>query len=343
MERPENAPLRGAIVGCGFFAQFQIEAWRRMPGVELAAACDLDIARAQAAAPRAYASIEEMLDREQLDFVDIATRPETHLPLVRQVTARGIPVICQKPMAPSWGEAVAMVEAAEQAGVPLMIHENWRWQPWFREVARRVSAGDIGEPVSYCFRTRKRDGIGPDAYRAQPYFRQMPRLLIYETLVHQIDTARLIHGDVRQIYAQSRRHNPLIQGEDQVYLVLTHEDGLMGCVDGHRFTDLAPDSPPLGDATFEGQEAMLHVAATGDLYCNGELVWRNTVRQGYRGDSVFATQRHFIDCLRSGAPMESGAREYLKTVACVEAAYLSLDRAARVDINEFLSRAGGTL
>lgn len=312
-----------------------------MPGVDLVAACDLDISRAEAAAPRAYTSIEEMLDRERLDFVDIATRPETHLPLVRKVVQRGVPVICQKPMAPSWEEAAAMVETAEQAGVPLMIHENWRWQPWFREVARRVAAGDIGQPVCYCFRTRKRDGIGPDAYPAQPYFRQMPRLLIYETLVHQIDTARLIHGDVQEIYAQSRRHNPLIQGEDQVYLVLTHEDGLMGCVDGHRFTDLAPDSPPLGDATFEGQEAMLHVTATGDLYRNGALVWRNTVRLGYRGDSVFATQRHFIECLLTGAAMESGGREYLKTVACVEAAYLSLQRAARVKVSEFLTRAGG--
>ncbi len=53
-----------------------------------------------------------MLDREQLDFVDIATRPETHLGLVRLAAERRVPVICQKPMASKWAEAVAMVEAA---------------------------------------------------------------------------------------------------------------------------------------------------------------------------------------------------------------------------------------
>ncbi|MGH9628997.1 MAG: Gfo/Idh/MocA family oxidoreductase, partial [Bryobacteraceae bacterium] len=89
-----SAPLRGAIIGCGFFAQFQIEAWRRMPEVELVAACDLDPARAKAAAPQAYASAEELFAREELDFVDIATRPESHLALVELACAQKVPIIC---------------------------------------------------------------------------------------------------------------------------------------------------------------------------------------------------------------------------------------------------------
>src|SRR6266480_3566852 len=126
------ATLRGGIVGCGFFAQFHIDAWRRMPGVELAAAADPDLARARQAAPRAYSTAEEMFESERLDFVDIATRPDSHLPLVRLAASRKIPAICQKPMAPTWADALAMVDAADSAGIPLMIHENWRWQPWYR-------------------------------------------------------------------------------------------------------------------------------------------------------------------------------------------------------------------
>lgn len=208
------ATLKGGIIGCGYFAQFHIEAWRRMPEVELAAACDLDLARARQAAGRAYASAEEMLGREKLDFVDIATRPDTHLPLVRQAAAHGIAAICQKPMAPNWPGAVAMVEAAEPAGTPLMIHENWRWQPWYRVAREMICRGDIGPPVAYRFVTRKRDGLGEAPYAHQPYFRQMPRLLIYETLVHQIDTARFLFGEIASVYAQARRYNPRIAGED---------------------------------------------------------------------------------------------------------------------------------
>ena len=81
-------PLRGGIIGCGFFAQFHIEAWRRMPEVELAAAVDPDLERTRKAAPRAYATAEEMLDTERLDFVDIATRPDSHAELVRLAASR---------------------------------------------------------------------------------------------------------------------------------------------------------------------------------------------------------------------------------------------------------------
>src|SRR5687767_15113856 len=132
-------PKKGAIVGCGYFGQIHLEAWRRMPEADLPAACDVDLEKARASAPRAYSSVEEMLDVEKPDFLDIATRPESHLPLVRIAAERGIPVICQKPMAPSWTEALALVQTAEAAGIRLMIHENWRWQPWFRIAAKIIA------------------------------------------------------------------------------------------------------------------------------------------------------------------------------------------------------------
>jgi predicted dehydrogenase len=328
--------LRGAIAGCGFFAQFQIEAWRRMEDVELCAACDPRIERAQSAAPHAYTAAEEMLDRETPDFLDIATRPDSHLPLLRLAIERGIPVICQKPMAPCWRDAVEMVEAADAAEVPFMVHENWRWQPWFREVDRRIEAGDIGVPLAYSFRVRKNDGGGSSPYPAQPYFSEMPRLLIYETLVHQLDTARFLFGDIGCVSARARRRNPIIAGEDQALLIVTHEDGLPGSIDGHRFLDLVPDSPVLGDAAFEGESGMLYVSPSGDVLLNGSSVCRFTDVPGYRGDSVYATQKHFVENLRLGRQFESSGREYLKTFAAVEAAYRSIELGRTVSVSEFL-------
>jgi len=111
-----STTLRGGMVGCGYFAQFHIEAWRRIPGVELAAAADPVLARARQAAPQAY-SAEEMFDGERLDFVDVATRPDSHLPLVRLAAGRKTPVICQKPMAPTCADAVAMVADVNRSGV----------------------------------------------------------------------------------------------------------------------------------------------------------------------------------------------------------------------------------
>src|SRR5215212_2093366 len=97
---------RGALIGCGYFGRIQAEAWQRMEDVELVAACDADIGRARAIAPRAYETAEELLENEELDFVDIGTRPDSHLSLVQATLARRIPTICQKPMAPSLAEAI---------------------------------------------------------------------------------------------------------------------------------------------------------------------------------------------------------------------------------------------
>lgn len=294
-----------------------------MADAEIVAACDPDLSRAQAAAPKAYSTLEDLLARERLDFLDIATRPETHRDLVELAGARRVAVICQKPMAPSWEDAVAMTEAAERAGVPLMIHENWRFQPWYRTIKRILERHSVGDIVTYRFRIRKRDGHGEAPYAAQPYFRQMPRLLIHETLVHPIDTARYLFGDIDSVYASMARRNPVIVGEDVAHLTVTHKSSLPGLIDGHRFTDLAADSPPLGDAQFEGESGVIELTPEGHVQVNQSLVWENTVREGYRGDSVRATQQHFIDCLRSGSAFETGARDYLKTFATVEACYQS--------------------
>ncbi|HET8549626.1 MAG TPA: Gfo/Idh/MocA family oxidoreductase [Bryobacteraceae bacterium] len=326
--------LRGGMVGCGFFAQHHLEAWRRIPEAEIVAVCDVQMERARGAAPRAYASVEEMLEREDLDFLDIVTRDESHLHLVQLAVARKIPIICQKPIAADWNTAKKIVEIAEAAGVRLMIHENWRWQPWHRVAGESIRRGDIGPPISYGFRTRRRDGIGDAPYPLQSYFREMPRLLIHETLVHHIDTARFLFDDLAAVYAQARRRNPRIAGEDQALLVLTHRNCVQGWIDGHRFLDAEPDSPLIGEAFFEGEHGCLSILPGGDVYLDSRLIWKNDVTAGYRGDSVRATQMHFISCLRDGTDFETGGREYLLTFAAVEAAYRSIAERRQVSISE---------
>lgn len=130
--------LQGCLIGCGFFGRIQLDGWRRVTGARIEAVCDVDRTRARAAAAEFdaadYDNPERMLNERHPDFVDIATRPATHLPLVKLAAARGIPVLCQKPMANTWEEAVEIAATAQQAGIRLMINENWRWQPWYRRM-----------------------------------------------------------------------------------------------------------------------------------------------------------------------------------------------------------------
>ena len=133
-------PTRIGVIGCGFFARFHLHAWRDLAkeGAQLIAVCDIDAAKAELAAKkfgveRWYTDSGRMLAEENLDLVDIATRMETHLTLVRQVLQRGLAIVVQKPLAPNRDEAVAIVEAAERANCFLAIHENFRFQAPMQE------------------------------------------------------------------------------------------------------------------------------------------------------------------------------------------------------------------
>lgn len=328
-------PLKGVMVGAGYFAGFQADAWRRLAGVEIAAVCDTAAEKAAEFArrwgiARVYSDAAEMLERERPDFVDIVTRPPSHLELTRLAAERGIHVICQKPMAPTWEESVEMVNVCAARGVRLMIHENWRWQPCFREVKRLFEAGACGAPVYAGFVMRSGDGWGPEPYKVQPYFREMERLLIYEMAVHFLDTLRFTAGEIKSVYCQIKRQNPAIRGEDCALVQLAFENGALGLIDANRFTGRPHPSPTVGDFTLEGERARIRTTPAGALFFaeygkeESAHEYVNST-QGYKGDSVRATQQHFIECLRAGELAESEGREYLKTVAAVFACYESAE------------------
>jgi predicted dehydrogenase len=253
---------------------------------------------------------------------------------VRLAAARGIPIICQKPIAPDWPTAVEIVETAESAGVRLMIHENWRWQPWYRAAHEAIGSGRIGAPIGYGFITRCRDGLGENPYPRQSYFRDLRRFLIDEALVHHLDTARFLFGDIEAVYAQGLRRNQRINGEDYALIAVMHKSGVQGWIDGHRFLNPDEEGPVLGEAFFEGEQGRLRIVPNGDVYLGEAILWRNHVTAGYRGDSVRATQAHFVGCLREGAPFESEGGAYLQTFAAVEACYRSMADHRQIRIEE---------
>ena len=116
-----SSPLRVGVIGCGFFAENHLAAWSSMDDVVLAAVCDLDIGKARSAANRhgasaAYSDAADMLDHQNLDFVDIVTTMELHVKLVEMAAARKLPTIVQKPLAPTWEDCVSIVESCTAAG-----------------------------------------------------------------------------------------------------------------------------------------------------------------------------------------------------------------------------------
>lgn len=327
-------PLRGLTIGAGYFAHFHFDAWRRMEGVRVEAVCDRDPAKAEEAAQLVgaehwFTDAAEALDAIHPDFVDLATPPAGRLELVQLCASRGVAIISQKPLADDLAGAEPIIAAARDAGVRLMVHENFRFQPWRRETKRLLDAGVIGGLHTITIRTRTGDGWGEDAYLArQPYFRQMPRLLIQETGVHFLDTFRYLAGEIDEVSAVLRRMNPAIAGEDAALVTVRFASGAIGVWDANRYNESNDENPRLtfGDTLVEGSEGTIRLDGAGRLFVKrlGEpeaehaYDWNDT---GFAGDCVLATQRHFIDCLRSGEPFETSGEDYLRSLEAVEAVY----------------------
>ena len=337
--------IRVAAVGAGYFSRYQFEAWRRMPDVEFVGICNRTESKARVAAtefgvPEVFTDLDAMLDALRPDLLDVITTPATHLEAISAAARRGIHVICQKPFASSLAEAEAAVAIAEKAGILLVVHENFRFQPWYREIKRRVVSGDLGEPLSVSFRLRAGDGQGPDAYLArQPFFRDMERFLIRETAIHLVDTFRFLMGEVRSVQAALRRCNPVIKGEDAGYVLLDFEAGTTGLFDGNRLIDhIARDQRlTMGDFWLEGTEGVLRLDGDARLFFRprpgGEAeipyAWQ---RQGFSGDSCYHLQRHVVDHLSHGASIENTGRDYLANLRVEEAIYRAHETGCRVTI-----------
>ena len=338
--------LRVAGIGAGYFSQFHYDAWARMDDVALVGIADSDVGKAQAMArqqgnPEVFASAEAMLDGARPDLVDIVTPPATHAALVSLVAARGLPMVCQKPLAPTLEEARAIVATAGAAGVDLFVHENFRFQPWHREMARLLAGGACGEVLNASFRLRPGDGQGPDAYLArQPYFQQMPRFLVHETLIHMVDTFRFLFGEVTAVQAHLRRCNPAIAGEDAGIVVMEFADGPVGVVDGNRLVDHAAENTRLtmGEMWVEGTAGVLRLDGDGHLYhrTHGateerrhDYAWTN---RAFGGDCVHACQRHIVDALRGKERAETHAADYLRNIEIEEAIYDAAEQGVRIKL-----------
>ena len=211
------------------------------------------------------------------------------------------------------------MERAEAAGITLVVHENFRFMPWYREAKRLIEAGAFGRLLNVGFRLRPADGQGPRAYLdRQPYFQAMPRFLIHETAIHLIDVFRYLCGEVAGVFARLRRLNPAIRGEDAGYVLFDFASGAAGLFDGNRLTGFAAANPRLtmGEMWLEGEAATLRLDGDGRLFLRPHqgierehaYAWQNT---GFGGDCVLALQRHVLAHLADGTPLENDGRAYL--------------------------------
>jgi D-apiose dehydrogenase len=322
--------MRIGVVGAGWVTQYHLPGWQRLPDIEVAAICDPDLSALTARADAfgiagRYANLETMLAAEHLDALDIASPRRFHADHVRAGAARGLPILCQKPLGIDLREAEALV--ADIGGkAPLMVHENWRFRPYYRELKAWLEAGLVGEIVSIRLDFHS-SGMIPDiagqrpALVRQPFFRDEARLLVMEVLIHHLDSLRFLFGEFDLHAARLKRSNDEILGEDSAILgLMRRTDGVPLHISGNLAVHGAPPAPK-DQLSIWGSAGTLHLdGSTLRLFGPKPRKTEFDPAASYQAayDDAIA---HFVAALGAGLPFETSPADNLETLRLVEAAY----------------------
>ena len=334
-------PLRFAVFGAGFWAPYQLAAWRELDGVECVAIYNRTRAKAEALAgalgiPEVYDDAEKLLREVSLDFVDNITEIGGHKPLSLLCAKHRVPCICQKPMAASLKDARPMVSAFRRAKTPFFVHENWRWQAPMVALRKLVGSGVLGSP----FRARLTMTSGFDCWANQPALAELEQFILTDLGTHILDVARVLFGEARSLYCLTQRTlAPRVKGENVATLLLE-----MGAARTSVAVEMAYAKTPLEPSVREcfPQTLAFIEGPNGSIELCADYILRLTTSRGTQitrhappryawanpaydvaHASIVSCNANLLSALRGVGEAETTGADNLKTLELIFGAYES--------------------
>jgi predicted dehydrogenase len=240
---PSPNVINVALIGCGNITlQNHLPGLALCPDVQVVALCDTDAATLERARQQTGATItstrhEEIVQRDDVHAVIIATPNLTHAKIALDAIAHGKHVMCEKPLALNYADAQAMAFAADRAGVRHMSAFTYRFVPAMRYLAHLVQRGDLGQP--YHFRSCRLQDWGTRSVG----WRQVKQLAgtgeLGDMLSHRIDFAHLLVGPMQRLVANLKQWHPVRGGQpndldDWVALLAEFQNGATGVLESSK-------------------------------------------------------------------------------------------------------------
>ncbi|WGX95304.1 Gfo/Idh/MocA family protein [Nocardioides sp. L-11A] len=338
----------GALIGCGYISPRHIRAWASATNAQLVAVCDTDVDKAAKAAESAgvrhvFTSVDDMLSTlgDDLDFVDVCVPPEYHLEVVEKAGARGVHVLCQKPLATTTADSLRIAEIVAATGIVFAINEMWKWIPAYEHVWKMLRNDVLGDIEFVKFtghsnlllprRAEDRFDAVPDRPSAanrdalMPRFSQMERLIVLEYGVHVLDMLREWFGEPAGLRASLGRSNPALIGDDSAFIELKYD------FDAEVLLDWSVPGPETPD-NIDGESLIIR-ASNGLLtvYAGKWVEWHPADGQVERfsfpadtRDSAFArSHQDFADAVIGRTEPASSVTGNLATQGLVMSSYAS--------------------
>jgi predicted dehydrogenase len=335
------------IIGLGGIAQNQMDAYRKrnfqvVAGQDVNAAIFPEI-REKFGVEHLTTDLQEFLATPGLDVVDVAVPHyfELRKPIFEAVAAAKKAIFCQKPLAESLPEALALVKIAEDAGVPLMVNQNAPFVPGFMEAEKFLKDKEkFGEP--YYFQIENRAALW---FTQHAHWGTRERWILQGMAVHHCALAQHWFGTPERVSALLVKDptRPFIKAENIAVLNLEYASGLKGIIiNNWAYRGPKEKGHPREEVVVLGtrgeingdSEAMHFSSRDPDREADPKIegTWFN--------DAFGNSMQHFLTALESGAAFRSSGREDLKVMAVIEAGYRSTLEHKSVDVRALMQEMG---
>jgi UDP-N-acetyl-2-amino-2-deoxyglucuronate dehydrogenase len=328
--------IRIAVVGCGRISEKHFEAIQNHSEfLNLVSVCDINENRSDECKAKfsvnAYASMEDMLDHEELDVVAICTPSGVHPDQVVLAAKYGVHAITEKPMATRWSDGVRMVRACDNAGVKLFVVKQNRKNATLQLLKRAILEkrfGKIHMVNINVFWTRPQEYYDSAKWRGTW---ELDGGAFMNQASHYIDLIDWLIGPVDSVQAMTATQARDIEVEDTGVMNIRWRSGALGSM---NVTMLTYPSNYEGSITIIGETGTVRV---GGVAVNEIKSWEFSDEQSYDSEVYDANYKttsvygfghtlyykNVVDVLLNGSDPETDGREGLKSLEILIAAYLS--------------------
>lgn len=315
-----SAELKMGLVGCGYISDAHVRGYLALSDrVRVTAVCDVDPDRARACAntlrvDQVYTDYEAFLADSDVEAVDLCLPHRVHAPATVAAAEAGKHVLVEKPIAPTLEDADAMIRAARQAGVKLMVAHNQRYHPEHRQIRELLDEGAIGQ--IYCARAdHNMDFRPPDSHFIRRKEAAGGGAMIGYG-VHRIDLLRWYVGEISQVAHFQLTKPDRFEGEASAVTIFRFQSGAIG----QLAVNWVVRHPPWMDGLIlYGDEGSIH--NFGGLHVDRHGSDGPARLDVPEGDPFTTEIEHFVDCvLEDREPLTSGP-EARRTLEVCLAAY----------------------
>ncbi len=223
-----------------------------------------------------------------------------------------------------------MVRGCRAAGVPFMVHENWRWQHALRALKDALETGELGRP----FRGRLMFSTSFPVFENQPFLREVERFILTDIGSHLLDTARFLFGEARSLCCLTRRVNSTIKGEDVATVLMEMGEGVAVTCEMSYASRMEVEVYPETYALVECERGSVSLGPHGWLRVTTEAgtlsrqirppryAWVDPRYEVVQA-SIVPCAANLLAALRDGTGPETSGDDNLNTMRLVFAAYES--------------------